>query len=335
MKLKLWIGIIVSVLLMGWVLSRVNVGLLLESLGQIKIFPVLIAIICLLSTQMIKAWRWKYLMNSIKPMPTVNLLSPMVIGTMTDMILPARGGDVVRAFLIGNKEKVSKMATLATVVIERILDLATILIMCLVVLVWIPFSIPPEGQAVFAKFREIILIVGILCVLAVAVVVFVTWRGERLQKPLERFLGFLPERLRSRTMDVVRNFSSGLGSLKSGRDFLMVSLISMFLWSVYALSNFFILDAFSMYLPFYSSFILLFFQVLGVTLPSSPGFIGTYHAAVIAAFALLGVSHEAAVSVALVMHGAFFIPYILAGMVFLWMENLSIQSLNTLVSSKS
>lgn len=332
MKLRIWIGIALSVLLMAWVLSQVDIGLLGKSLKQIQILPVVMASLCLLSTQWIKAWRWTYLLKSIKPIPPLQLVSPTVIGSMTDMVLPARGGDVVRAFLLGRKQEISRMATLATVVVERILDVITILVMCLAVLALIPFSIPQEGQAVFSRFREVILVTSILCAIAVLVILVVTWRGEKLQKPIERALTLLPRRLQKRALDSVGNFSVGLGSLKSWRDLIMVIFVSLLVWSVFALSNFFILKAFAMELPFYAAFILLFFQVLGVTLPSSPGFIGTYHAAVIAAFSILGILQQEAVSVALVMHAAFFFPFILAGLVFLWRENLSIRSLHSLTS---
>jgi len=71
--------------------------------------------------------------------------------------------------------------------------------------------------------------------------------------------------------------------------------------------------------------LLLVFQGFGITIPSSPGFIGTYHAAVVAGLAVFGISYELAIGVAIIMHAAFFLPFIVLGLVFLWTEHVSLQ----------
>ncbi len=123
------------------------------------------------------------------------------------------------------------------------------------------------------------------------------------------------------------DFASGLQTIKKGRHLFAVLALSIVLWSTFALSNFLVFRSFSLDLPYYAPFFFLVFQVLGVTLPSSPGFIGTYHAAVVVDFTSFDVSHERALSVAITMHAAFFFPFIAAGLFFLWRENLSMRTL--------
>jgi uncharacterized membrane protein YbhN (UPF0104 family) len=94
-----------------------------------------------------------------------------------------------------------------------------------------------------------------------------------------------------------------------------------------ALSNFLILCAFGLHLPLYAAFFFLVVQILGVMIPASPGFIGTYHAAIIAGFTVFEVPQELALSVAIIMHATFFFPFILVGLIFLWWENLSLRDL--------
>ena len=108
-----------------------------------------------------------------------------------------------------------------------------------------------------------------------------------------------------------------------------VILLSFLLWSVLALSNSLIFSAFNLQLPWPAAFFILFIQVVGVMIPASPGFIGTYHASVVSGLALFAVPTELGLSVAITMHAAFFFPCILIGLVFLWFENLTLHQLRT------
>ena len=94
-----------------------------------------------------------------------------------------------------------------------------------------------------------------------------------------------------------------------------------------AFSNLLIFYAFDLHLPMFAAFFILMVQILGVLIPSSPGFVGTYHAAVVAGLAVFEVTQELALSIAILMHAAFFFPCILVGLIFLWGENLTLREL--------
>ena len=91
-----------------------------------------------------------------------------------------------------------------------------------------------------------------------------------------------------------------------------------------------VLYAFDLHFPLYAIGLVLIFQTFGAVIPSGPGFIGTYHAAVIAVLGIFSVPHALSLSVALVMHASFFFPFILVGLVFLWQESLSLHDLWTI-----
>jgi len=332
MKYKIWIGLALSVVLMAVVLYQVDFASLVASIRKARLELVLLAVVCLLSTQLTKAWRWKFLMGSLKSIPTLTLLSPTVIGAMTDMVLPARGGDVVRACILGHNESVSKMSTLATLAIEKALDVAAVLLIALPLVILVPF--PGEVHAVVTTLRITVAVAGILCAGLFAAIFFSAWQGKGSISLLERLQSYLPAKLKQRAQQWGKDFLVGINTIKQSHVLLPVALLSLLLWCTNALSNYLILSAFGLDLPLYAPFLFLVFQVFGVTLPSSPGFIGTYHAAVVAAFALFQVNQEVAISVAIVMHAAFFFPFILAGWFFLWMENLTFQSLPSLESTQ-
>jgi uncharacterized membrane protein YbhN (UPF0104 family) len=131
----------------------------------------------------------------------------------------------------------------------------------------------------------------------------------------------------------ISSFAAGLGAIKGNKDLLYTALWSFILWLVSALSLHIIFFAFNIYLPFYAPFFLIVLQAFGVALPSSPGFIGTYHAATIAGLTLLGIPKGEALGIAIVMHASFFFPVIVLGISLLWLEGLSLAQIRSISKS--
>ncbi len=328
MRYRFWIGVLLSVALVFFMLQRVDVQQIVVLIADLRVAPLLLAVVALLLTLFLKAWRWRYLMESIKPVPVAYLWSATSIGAMIDMVLPARTGDIARAYLVGRKADVSKMASLATIVVEKLLDIFVILLISVPMLALVSF--PGEEAALIQAFRTGVYVAGAICIVIVIGMFALRTRPIKSAGAINRFLPFLPDRTRSRLADVVDNFGAGMQTIRTVEHLTSTFVLSLVLWFTYAVSNYLVIRSFDLELPLYASFLFVVFQVLGVTLPSSPGFIGTYHAAVVVGFALLGVSQDIAVSVAIVMHAAFFFPFIVLGFILVWRENLSIRTLSEL-----
>jgi len=319
---------LISVVLIGFLAYQADFGTLWSALRNAKPGFVLLAVCALLSTQVFRAWRWQHLLYSIQHVPLGTLTSATIIGSMTDMILPARGGDVVRACVVGRREGISRMSALATIVVERLFDVLTILTMAIPILLLVAF--PKEMDTVLSGLRIAVGLGTLLCLIAAGSILMLVLGGERVRRVVDWILGRVPARFRARSSDWIDSFLSGLQTVRTGHRFLVLFAQSLILWLAFAASNYFILQSFGLQLPWYASFLLLVFQVLGVTIPSSPGFIGTYHAAVVAALALFGIPGDLAITVGITMHAAFFIPYIVAGLLCLWKEDLSFSGLREL-----
>jgi len=326
-KTSFWFGLALSVFLVGFILYTVDLSALGDAFAQADFKLVLAAVPPILLTHLIRAWRWKLLLSGMKQIPVWTLTSATTIGAMTDMVLPARGGDLVRAWLIGRKEEVSKLACFATLLVEKVMDVGTILLVAIPVLILFPF--PHEHSALLGSLRVIVVLGSVLCIGTLAAVFLAGSPTPFIRQLLNRIRLTLPERVQERGTRWGANFASGLVSVRESKHGTAAAFLSMLLWSSFALSNFLILEAFNLGLPAYAAFVLLIFQVLGVTLPSSPGFIGTYHGAVIGGLLLFGINTSVATSVAISMHAAFFIPFILAGLGFLWVEGLSFRNLQS------
>jgi uncharacterized protein (TIRG00374 family) len=325
MRWNVLLGILVSAGCVLFVISQVDFHLLAVALRSTQ-YPLLFPVVLVLwGTLLLRAWRWRYLLEPVKSIPILSLFSVTSIGFMANMLLPARAGEVVRAYLIGEKEQVSKVASLATVIVERLLDLLSILLILFFILVFVTF--PSETSLIAAGLKIGGYFSTLLCLLVGGSFWFLRSRTDQTIRLMRVCLAFLPERWLASLVEMLKAFALGLQGLNKGRHVLSVLGLSLSLWTAMALSNFLILCAFDLHLPLYAAFFFLVVQLLGVMIPASPGFIGTYHAAIIAGFTVFDVPPELALSVAIMMHATFFFPFILVGLIFLWWENLSLRDL--------
>ncbi len=336
MRRRILIGIIISVVFVFLVIYiigfKLNLNQLLLILKSAKYQLVLFAVIANLFTLVLRSWRWRYLLSPIKQIKVISLLSIISIGAMTDMVFPARLGDLVRAYMIGRNEKLSKVAALATIVVERIIDILAILLIAFIILFLVRFSSLDQSLPKGLKLGFYIIILMVACL--VCLLFFIKLKTDQVIRVIKACLSFLPTRWLEKISNTIYSFAEGLQAINNYKQLIYNLFLTFFLWGFFAFSNFLILGSLAINLPFYAPFLILVFQIIGVSLPSSPGFIGTYHAAVIAGFTFFEISRELAVSVAIVMHASFFFPFITIGLVFLWQGNFSVRELLSVQTQK-
>lgn len=333
MSRRILFGVLLSAVMLALILYRIDLNELTAALRSVHVPTLLAGALALLSTLIIRSWRWHYLLAPVKQIQFSPLLSSTTIGAMIDMLMPARFGDIVRGVLIGQREQISKISALATIVVEKMFDILTLALFALSLLVYLGFStdraILPYG------FGATVTTTVLLLVATGTILWLLQSRTEFMAEVTQKLFGWLPVSWLDKLMRGLRAFADGLQGMNRGPYLPQVLLLSVLLWAMFAFSNYLILRSFGLQLPPYASVLILIFQILGVTLPSSPGFIGTYHAAVLVAFGMLGVNQGLALGVAVTMHAAFFFPFILAGLLFLWRENLSFQGLWSLGAERS
>ncbi len=325
MQWNLLPGIIISVILGLFILYQIDFNQLISALQPVQYSLLVSAVLVTILTLFIRAWRWQYLLQPVKSVRTLHLCSATAIGFMANMLLPARAGEVVRAHIISRKEEVSTLASFATIVVERVLDLLSVLLLFALLLVLTP--LPREITPLIEGLRVGGYVAAAVCGILLGSLWLMASKVTQMLRLMHICLAFLPDQWLTKLTTMFLSFVLGLQALKKGRQLASIVLLSLCLWMALALSNFLILRSFSLQLPAYAACFFLVMQTLGVAVPSAPGFIGTYHAAVVAGFAIFGVSQEVALSVAIIMHAVFFFPFILVGLLFLWQENLSLRAL--------
>jgi len=280
-------------------LRAVNPRMLVLSLATIGVFTVLVAA------------RWRYLLSEPRPVPFGPVYAAMMVGYFSNNVLPARAGDILRAHTLGRRQNLSRTFTLATIVVERLLDVATMLLF-LLILIW-DFPVPAWASRL-ALAGSVLLAVSLLGV-------GIVWRsGENLMISrkalwLRRFSGPLRDRLGP--------FRGGLKSLKPGRRLAVLGVLSTLIWLASTLSMYLTLDSLGIHVPIHALFFTLAVLNLGLIMPSSPGFLGTYQFLCMSALGFFRVPENAAFTFSIVQHALWYVPVTLLGFLFFWKENAS------------
>ena len=264
----------------------------------------------------LRAVRWHYLLNPVQKIPAARLFPVVVIGYMANNVLPVRMGEVVRSYVLGRRENVSKTAALATIVVERIMDGITMILFLSVASLFVTVNKDIEG---IEKTTAGVFLVVIIAFFAVA-------HSRLWMKRLETFgLRFVPGSLRPKIAGLADAFIDGLQVLRQWRDLLMVALLSVAAWGCEAGMYWLVALAFStMNLSAAAVFMTLAVANLATLVPSTPGYVGPFDAAAKLVLAgIFKVSSNVAASYVILLHAALYLPVTLVGLVYWLRENLS------------
>jgi len=320
--LSIVIGLIISAGFLYYVFNDVNYNELGEALKSANYYWLIPNLFFVIFAMFQRAERWKYMLRPIAEVKYGKLLSATCIGFMANNVLPLRLGEFVRAYALSYKEnKITKSASLATIFIERMVFDLLALLLILAVVVWL---IPTKFEDNFKFGAALSLVIAVIGLIFAIVVVM---KPEGLARILTKYLFFLPERVKEIIRATVMKFSKGLYFLKNAKLTSYVSFHTIFLWLCMGISNIFIFYAFGFELPIMASYFLLVVVSISILIPSAPGFIGVYHAGAIFTLHYFNIGKAEAVSCALVLHAAQFIPITLMGFYYVWKEGLSLKQL--------
>lgn len=201
-------------------------------------------------------------------------------------------------------------SSLATIVVERVFDG---LVMLLFVFVALPFApLPSDSIRLVVILGSVVFLGALLVFFAVAAV------PKRFMAVSEWFANrFLPERLRAPILDFAGRFIIGLASLRSGRGLLMIFLTSVVIWLLETVKYWFVMHAFDFTVSFFALMLMNGVVNLATTLPSAPGYIGTFDGPGIAVLTLYGVDPAIAAAYTLTLHAALWLPITLLGIYYM------------------
>ena len=301
------------IVIVGFALSAVAIVVLLRSIDLAEALRALgrarggwLAAAFLTTTvgYYLRAIRWREILSP-RARPTVGrLFGVTMIGFLAINVLPARLGELVRAYVLARTERIRTATVLGSVAVERILDVAAL------VLFW-ALSLP------FAPFPDWFRWSGYLLIASGAALTIVLWRMQAAHHRDEAWgawlVSRLPRTLREPAASAIGSFGAGLHVFRSPGALIRAGVWTLAMWVVAGIVFLQVGASLGLDLPVWSIFLLSFVVCLGISLPSSPGFIGVMEGACVVGLALLGVRGPEALAFALLYHMTQIAPLVVLG----------------------
>jgi hypothetical protein len=324
-RLQLLAGIVVSLAAVWYSMRGVSLPEVWKALRHANPFFFLLVMLATLVGFGVRALRWRSLLTDRRP-SLDRLFSATMIGFMANNVLPLRLGEFVRAWALARSENCSKTMVLATVVVERVVDMLALLgILGITLLVH-----PIEAGSQAAQLTQagatslIVLTVGLTLVLVV-----LERRPGLAHGLVARLSSRLPERHRGKGLVALDHFVEGLRLFRDGPRLLWVFLLSFVMFGFFALAQQLSLEALGIHLPWYAGLSLMVIVAFAIMAPAAPGYIGTMNLACVAGLLLFGVGNRGLTN----SYSWFYwlgqwLPVTLAGLFYLRREGLSLSSLH-------
>lgn len=334
---RLIIGILLSALFLYLFLKNLDLTQVWTVIRQGKTSWLLLALGLNILNYIMRSYRWRFFLQPIKKnIGMWNLYKTTVIGFALSSIFPARIGEVVRPYLLGMKENISRSAALATVVVERLFDTLTVLFMLVFYLLVLiqPQELSQEARDSLVQLKRAGFYVFAVVLAGLIFLYYLKNSPAAVRKVARWFERFLPKKAAEKIDGVLDSFVEGLSILHDRIILLKISFWSILFWMVISLSFWASVKAYRPDFPFTGTFLIMILLAIGIAVPT-PGGVGSFH--FMCKFGLtkfFGVPDAQAASIALVFHAIGFIPVTIQGLLFLWHEGLSTKKLSSIAESQ-
>jgi glycosyltransferase 2 family protein len=352
-KPRFWIGVLISILALALAFRKVNLAEMWVELSGANFGLLALSVLLLLLFLVLRAYRWRLLFYPQQGLHIRNLFAVINIGYLVSNIFPARLGDVARAYLIGDTEPVSRTAAFSTVVAERVLDALCAVAGFFLVL---PFAPVPDWMVRSG------LVVGVVALTAIILFVVLVRRREWTLRVLDRilmalhwpdgeamgrfwarlaarsrlrFLARLPWLDRPQLERMAGSLIDGLSGITTLRQGPPLILFSVAIWVVISAFYWVSLLAFDPTQPPVVGLAVCSVTALGMTVPSSPGFIGVFEFLTRETLAIFGMGARTALTYALATHLIVYVLYTLLGVISMQQQNLTYADIQRRISTPS
>jgi uncharacterized protein (TIRG00374 family) len=328
--LRTIVVLLVAVGLLALFLRNTDLRLVQAEMARARLDLVLLSLAVTGVTYVFRAMRWQYLLAPIGRVRLSTALKTTVIGFAATALLPARAGELLRPYLLARKEGLSATAAFATIIVERLLDTITVVLLFAAYLLVFDTGMASADAATFAQVKLGGALAAGLCLVALVVLFFLAGHPATLDRLTAGLSKTLPAGLADRAARLVRTFATGLAIVRQPGRLALSLVLSLPLWLSIALGIWLVTRAFHIAMPFTGAFLIVALLVVGVAVPT-PGAVGGFHYFYrLGATAFFAASNDRAVGAALVLHAVSFVPVAVAGLILLAQEGLSLSRLGAL-----
>ena len=309
---QFWLGIAISAVFLYLALRGLHLGEVWQTVKTARYLWLLPGIAVYFVGVWARAWRWHYLLRPLKKIPTHTMFPIVTIGYMGNNVFVARAGEVLRAAILKDREGVPISASLATVVVERIFD-------AVVMLGFVFFNLGAlenltHNSGFIGNIQQLAIWGSVIFIGALVVFLLAAMFPLVTERIVIQIIGrVIPTRIREKTRGIALKFLTGLESLRSPKDALMVLVTTVIIWLLETGKYWFVMQGFDFQVSFFALMLMNGIVNIATTLPSAPGYIGTFDGPGIAVLAAYGVPAEIAAGYTLVLHAALWFPITILG----------------------
>jgi uncharacterized membrane protein YbhN (UPF0104 family) len=309
-RLRLVVGLAISVLFIGLTLSRIDVNKVAAAIIAAAPLGLLLGLVLVCAEVWIRAYRWQLLLRGIRPVPYRLALAYLYIGYFANSVLPARLGDVARAYVGGSVLGTGRLPTLGTIVIERVTDATMTMLIVVVLGLLRPAASELSGNA---------FVLGGLAAVGLAVLV--------IGVVLIRRGTFARFRLIRLGVGLLARVAAGGAALRSPIKAVTFVALSIAGFSTAIVAYASVASAVGLHLTLIEAAIVMAALALSTAIPAAPASVGTYEFIGLTVLVQLGAPADAALASVLIVHVFATVPSALAGLVSTWILHIRVGSI--------
>lgn len=325
---RVWLGFAVSLIFIGLFLYRTDFGEIRDAFAHANYAIAFASLPVYFVGIWVRTIRWQYLLRAVTRVSAWRLYPVVIIGLMANNLIPARAGELVRAYILGERERVSKAASLGTIAVDRLFDGLTLIPMLVIIAAFVGGGEEFEANLLLVKFTVDFLGLAIIMAAlfgAALAVLFLLAFSEAWRQRTERLITALtPERFRRNMEGLAQSFFAGLRSLRSPVDMSVAWVMSTVSWLLEATMYYMVGLAFDIEVGFQYYLLATAAANLAISVLASQGGIGPFEFVTKQTFVAAGVTSSAATAYAIGLHALVLLPVIALGLYFLGTMGLSL-----------
>jgi len=293
----------------------------IHELGTINLFWYIAGMLGMVVILFIRAMRWRIFLLPMGSFSTIKLYKGTIAGFFTNYILPFRIGEVVRAYITGQYIEKKGTVLIPSIIIERMIDGISFFLFVVIFSFFIDLPLS-DKQILIVR----ILLIAILVLFFVAIFLY-----YRLRDKITLFL----EKKEGKVANFFKDLHDGMQALYKVKHPIKIIIYSFSIWFITGLTYWAGIKACHIELGFIEAYILMVSAMIAIAIPAAPGFVGTFHAAIVATLVALNIDKSTAASYAFLQHLIGLIPICLFGFIHFLEANVSFKDIRKMQNKNS
>lgn len=308
MKKKVIAGLMLSALLVYLSIRGIDFQGVVDGFRTIRYGYILPVLALLFLMQFLRSFRWGIILSPLAKIDQLSLFSVTSVGFLAIVAIPARLGELARPYLITKKSDLKMSSALGTIVVERVLGSLALLVIAGFVLFFIP--LPP-----WLVRASMLFLLATLALLAGMILMII--KREASLRVLAPLIGKLPARYAERIHRLIGHFIEGFRIMIDPALLISAAGLSIFIWLTNVMAIYLLFLAFGFQLSVMAAFVLMLILIIGIAIPTAPGFIGNWHYFCILGLSLFDIPRTEALTFAIIFHALSIGLVVVLGVAFL------------------